>query len=217
MVKGMTGRGDFGEIGRLSASFGFAPPRSASGPSGAVSAARGETKHAAYPSLGSVMSRGHRIDSSAADVPRSEVSEAAGLMMSSAAAALAWLAALGFGLRASTRSHTWLTEATSGRFWASRGTGEARLKTSGSRRPFHCSALSWCTRGRAAQRADAVAPSPRRRRAGICTAAIRVAFWIGFALPFGPVLGAPRTALLVIASYGARSAFRVRSLPGAGG
>ena len=45
----------------------------------------------------------------------------------------------------------------------------------------------------------------QRRRAGTVVALallpVEVAFWIGFALPFGPVAGLARTALVLVAAH----------------
>jgi hypothetical protein len=109
-----------------------------------------------------------------------------------AAAVLAWFTGFGFGLPGSyaiwylaDRGHIWT-------FLGFPTTARGRLRTSGSRPPCRCLSCSYWSAW------------PSSRRGGCCGSAGAVlallpaefAFWIGFALPSGPVAGLARTVLV---------------------
>jgi hypothetical protein len=117
----------------------------------------------------------------------------AGTAMIRAAAVLAWFTGFGFGLPGSyaiwylgDRGHIWT-------FLGFPTTAGGRLRTSGSRPPCRCLSCSYWSAW------------PSSRRDGCCGSAGAVlallptefAFWIGFALPLGPVAGLARTVLVL--------------------
>jgi hypothetical protein len=116
----------------------------------------------------------------------------AGTAIIKAAAVLAWFTGFGFGLPGSyaiwylaDRGHIWT-------FLGFPTAARGRLRTSGSRPPCRCLSCSYWSAW------------PSSRRGGCCGSAGAVlallpaefAFWIGFALPSGPVAGLARTVLV---------------------